>query len=166
MKTLLSLLLITCFCTTICAQVFYTEEGQKFPAFQIQDIEGHLVTNEKLKGKPSLLIFFGTRCPPCLKELSELNKMLPKSYYDTFNIYAIGSTDDQARLILFNFKKNYRFSYLPDPEQALFNQIGDHTIPRTFLLDKETRIISQTVGFNKTPFQNLLKNMRKMASAR
>jgi hypothetical protein len=51
---------------------------------------------------------------------------------------------------------------LPDPDQELFNTIGDHTIPRTFLLNEQTKIISQTVGFYKTPFESLLKKMKKL----
>lgn len=148
--------------STLSGQEFFTSVGSDFPAFEIEDLEGNLINNETLKGKPSLIVFFGTRCPPCLEELRELNRNLPASYYEKFNIYAVGSTDGKDKLITFNSKKNYKFSYLPDPDQELFDKIGDHTIPRTFLLDKKVKIISQTLGFYKTPFQNLLSKMRKL----
>lgn len=163
MKYFTLILSLSCFFViNTSAQEFYTSIGADFPEFEIEDIEGNLVTNKTLKGKPSLLVFFGTRCPPCLKELKALNNNLQASHYKDFNIYAVGSTDDTANLILFNNKKNYSFSYLPDPNQDLFDQIGDHTIPRTFLLDSNAKIISQTVGFYKTPFQNLLRKMERL----
>lgn len=142
------------------AQKFYSIVGKPFPSFVMTDIDDSIVSNATLLGKPTLLIFFGTRCPPCMKELKELDESIPDSWYESFNIYAIGSTDDSGRLQRFNSRSNYKFNFIPDPNQELFNKIGDHTIPRTFLLDRKGNIKSQTVGFNKTPFENLMKAMR------
>lgn len=150
---------------TLSAQQFHTKVGASFPSFNMPDLSGKYVSNETLKGKPTLLVFFGTRCPPCLRELDALNTKIPKSWYQEFNIYLVGSTDDKVSLELFNYRKGYNFNYIPDPNQELFFQIADYTIPRTFLLDGNGKIISQTEGFNKSPFESLLNRMKRLANS-
>lgn len=143
------------------AQKFYTEIGNSFPVFETTDIHGKPFTITSLRGKPSLIIFFGTRCPPCLAELQAIHNRFPRSWYDRLNVIVIGSTDDAKNLIRFNERRKYRFRYLPDENQELFHLIGDHTIPRTFLLDRNATIISQSAGFYMTPFEYLIQNIRK-----
>ncbi len=66
-------------CQGLVAQEFYSTKGAPFPAFKNLDLNRAEVTNHSLKGKPTLLVFFGTTCPPCMKELKELDKRLPDS---------------------------------------------------------------------------------------
>jgi len=83
-----------------------------------------------------------------MMELKELSETIPSSLYAKVNLIAIGSTDDTESLIKFKSRTGYPFSFIPDPNQFLFNQIGDYVIPRTFLLDRDGVILSQTVGYN------------------
>jgi len=161
MKQLLFLFVII-FSANLHAQEFHTIKGEPFPEFEMRAVNSDMISNATLKGKPTLIVFFGTRCPPCMKELKALDKRIPDAWYDSFNIFAVGSTDDDEGLVIFNAKHNFKFRFIPDPNQELFDRIGDHTIPRTFLLDKKGVIISQTVGFYKTPFENLISRMEAM----
>ena len=132
----------------VTAQQFHTEPGQQFITFEQTDIDGNHRSTHSLKGKPSLIIFFGTRCPPCMMELKELSETLPSSWHSKVNLIAIGSTDDRESLIKFKTRTGYPFTFIPDQNQFLFNQIGDYVIPRTFLLDQDGVILSQKVGYN------------------
>lgn len=138
------------------AQQFYTELGDQFIPFEKTDINGNSISDTSLKGKPSLIIFFGTRCPPCLRELQELSQVIHPSWQAKLNVVAIGSTDNKDSLVRFKSKTAYPFTFIPDPDQYLFEQIGDYVIPRTFLLDEEGIILRQSVGFNQAPFDDLL----------
>ena len=46
--------------------------GAKFMAM---DIDGNFHTLEQYKGKPLILNFWGTWCPPCRRELPDLKKI-------------------------------------------------------------------------------------------
>jgi len=54
------------------SEQFKTSVGEKFPKFFAADIDETIHTVKYLEGKPSLILFFGTRCPPCLQEVKHL----------------------------------------------------------------------------------------------
>jgi peroxiredoxin len=143
-------------------QQFYTNVGDQFITFEQADIDGNLISDKSLIGKPSIVVFFGTRCPPCLQKLKMLDEGLPSSWQSRLNIYAIGSTDDAMSLTSFQYRTGYAFAFIPDPNQYLFNQIGDYVIPRMFLLDKEGKILKQSVGFDHTIFDDLLTTLSSL----
>lgn len=148
--------------TFLKGQTFLTEVDQNFPHFEVLDIYDNTVSNKSIHGKPTLLIFFGTRCPPCFKELSELHRKVPDDWYEKMNVIAVGSTDDTERLIHFKSTYGYKFQFIPDPKQELFNRVADYNIPRTFLLDEQGVIISQTVGYNEIPLADLLTKIESL----
>lgn len=146
---------------SLSAQAFYTQVGEKFPDFRVSNIHQEEVSNATLEGKPSLIVFFGTRCPPCLKELKVLKQGLDKDWLTRLNVVLVGSTDDASSLKRFKEKHGYDYTIIPDENQLFFNRIGDHTIPRTFLLDRDMKIIYQYLGYNETPFKNLINLIGK-----
>ena len=62
------------------------------PAFTIMNDNGTQVPSSSLKGKVILVNFFATWCPPCQKELAEVQKMLWPKYKDNkdFVLLVIG----------------------------------------------------------------------------
>jgi thiol-disulfide isomerase/thioredoxin len=58
------------------------KEGQQMPAFTIVNDNGTQVPSSSLKGKVILVNFFATWCPPCQKELAEVQKTLWPKYKD------------------------------------------------------------------------------------
>lgn len=144
---------------TTFGQTFKTEEGQDFPSFEAIDIDGQAISTEALHERPSLIIFFGTRCPPCLKELKVLNRRIPADWYESFNIWMIGATDIAASLQDYREKKGYSFTFIADPGQELFNLVADHTIPRTFLVDKNGKILKQHVKYHPGHLEEILTQM-------
>lgn len=68
------------------------KEGQQMPAFTIMNDNGTQVPSSSLKGKVILVNFFATWCPPCQKELAEVQKMLWPKYKDNkdFVLLVIG----------------------------------------------------------------------------
>ena len=68
------------------------KEGQQMPAFTIVNDNGTQVPSSSLKRKVILVNFFATWCPPCQKELAEVQKMLWPKYKDNkdFVLLVIG----------------------------------------------------------------------------
>lgn len=53
--------------------------GRQAPAFVLEDLRGKPVTLESFRGRPLLVNFWGTWCPPCRAELPELVRLADES---------------------------------------------------------------------------------------
>lgn len=96
------------------------------------------INNKKinLKGKPTVINFWYTQCPPCVKEIPLLNKL--KAKYKNVNFVAI-TFDDAQKTKDFIKKKPFNFKLVQDGKL-----IGEEKIvayPMTMVLDKNAKII-------------------------
>ncbi|WP_248723643.1 TlpA disulfide reductase family protein [Seonamhaeicola sp. ML3] len=98
---------------------------------------------ETLKGKVILVNFWATWCPPCIAEMSSLQEL-----YDDYNqkIEFVFVTDDSFKTVNQFLKKNdYNLPIYRSVSN--FNKIFElKSIPRTFLVDKNGKIIIDKTG--------------------
>ena len=66
----------------------YGLQGKAFPDFEIKLIDETTLSNQDLKGKPSMINFWFAQCAPCIDEMPLLNK-LKNQYSDQVNFVAI-----------------------------------------------------------------------------
>jgi len=137
---------------------FHTVKDQMVPSFELATIDNDTFNIEDFKGKVTLLAFFGTRCPPCLRELPEVQaQLVDKHNKDKFQVIAIAATDNQSRLIDFRTKKDFDFIYVPDNRKKIFSLFAESSLPRTVVLDPTGKIIYQAYGYYKRPFDKMVK---------
>ena len=60
--------------------------GDVAPDFTAEMLDGSNVTLSALQGKPTLLIFWATWCPPCRDELAHLQEGVIDVYGDTITV--------------------------------------------------------------------------------
>src|SRR5262252_3754269 len=53
-------------------------DGTLAPAFELQKPEGGKISSKDFAGKPYVLLFFASWCPPCRSELSQFIKIQEK----------------------------------------------------------------------------------------
>lgn len=135
---------------------FFTKVGDKSPDFSITTLEGKTVKPEDYKGKILLICMFGTRCPPCLRELPEVNKQLrqrlPK---EKFEILAVSIVDTNEKIRKFKNSHKYDFTYASDPSWKNFKMFAESSLPRSIVLDESGTIIYQTYGYNEIEFAKM-----------
>ena len=118
------------------------KEGQQMPAFTIVNDNGTQVPSSSLKGKVILVNFFATWCPPCQKELAEVQKTLWPKYKDNkdFALLVIGREHTDAELQKYNEKKGFTFPLYPDKNRAIYGAFAKNLIPRSYLVDKTGKV--------------------------
>lgn len=57
---------------------YYSEVGGEPPEFELVDLEGNVHEPADYKGKPYIINFWGTFCPPCVKEMPEFQRQYEK----------------------------------------------------------------------------------------
>lgn len=133
--------------------------GDKMPAFTIVSDNGQQLSSASLKGKVVLVNFFATWCPPCQKELAEVQKTLWPKYKDNKNfvLLVIGREHTDADLSKYNEKKGFTFPLYPDKNRSIYGAFAKNLIPRSYLVDKSGKVIYTSKGYNDEDFASLMK---------
>lgn len=120
--------------------------GAKFPEFEEKDLEGKPLSPSKYKGKVLLVDFWATWCGPCVGELPNVLKAYEKYHDKGFEIIGISLDQDEAKLKSFIKERNVTWPQYFDGKgwsNKLAQKYGIQSIPATFLLDGEGKIIGR-----------------------
>lgn len=135
--------------------------GDKMPAFTIKSDNGKQLASSSLKGKVVLVNFFATWCPPCQKELAEVQKTLWPKYKDNndFVMLVIGREHTDADLSAYNEKKGFTFPLYPDKSRAVYDAFAKNLIPRSYLIDKNGKVSYASKGYTEAEFAELMEKI-------
>ncbi|WP_263410479.1 TlpA disulfide reductase family protein [Terriglobus tenax] len=110
--------------------------------FNLKDLGGKKVTLSQLRGKIILLNFWATWCPPCRKEMPDL-----QAIYDHFKSQGlvILSVSDEDSMKVAQYIGGAGFSYpiLLDPGHKVATQYSVNGIPQTFVFNREGKLVAR-----------------------
>ena len=151
----------------LCAQTKPAREdlklGSQMPEIKLESSVYGNISPADLKGKVVLVNLFATWCPPCQKELAEVKDVLWPKYKDNknFKMLVIGREHTDADLTKYNEKKGFEFALYPDPKREVFSLFADQTIPRSYLYDKNGKLIWSSIGYTPEEFKVLMEAIEK-----
>lgn len=123
-------------------------EGSKFPDFDEKDLKGKPFNLAAYKGKVVLIDFWATWCGPCIAELPNVLAAYEKHHPAGFEILGISLDTDKARLEQFIETKKMTWQQFFDGkgwENKLAEKYGVNSIPATYLLDGDGKIIGKNL---------------------
>ncbi|MDT8346269.1 MAG: TlpA disulfide reductase family protein [Flavobacteriaceae bacterium] len=92
---------------------------------------------KKYRGKPMLVNFWSTTCPPCLKEIPLLHQ-IKDSLGDEVVFIAV-TRDKQEKIDKFLSKKAFNFIHVTEAD-AFMNELGITAYPQNFFIDRNGKI--------------------------
>ena len=111
----------------------YNLINKPLPHFVIEKYKGGNLTDEDLKGKPTILNLWFTSCSPCINEMADLNDIKEK-YGDKFNY--IGMTFDDRPAVYDLFKRRiFKFDVLINAQKYI-DKLDIEGYPELILIDK------------------------------
>ena len=112
------------------------------PAFELVTSAGEAVSNETLKGTPSLLVFWAPWCRVCQKELPEIAQFYRQDKPEALRVVSIGFADLRANVEAFVRSRPdvFVFPTAYDEERWVAQAFRINATPTYVALDAQGRI--------------------------
>jgi thiol-disulfide isomerase/thioredoxin len=121
--------------------------------FTFKTFDGKSIKLSSLGGKPLVVNFWATWCPPCVGELPDIAEVY-KAKGSQFQLVGIAS-DDSEDPEGFVKKNGYNWTFGRSPEAFTLYKID--AIPMTLFIDSKGNIVDKTVGgMQKAEFEEKL----------
>lgn len=112
--------------------------------FSLKDLAGKTWTFSELRGKVVLVNFWATWCPPCRKEMPDLEALYEK--FAAQGLVILGISDEEAgKVEPFIRERKVTFPVLLDPKRKVNEMFVVDGIPKTFIYDREGKLVAQSI---------------------
>jgi peroxiredoxin len=112
--------------------------------FALKDLSGKTWTFSELRGKVVLVNFWATWCPPCRKEMPDLEALYRRFESKGFVVLGI-SDEESAKVKPFIRERKVSFPVLLDPGRKVNEMFVVEGIPKSFVYDREGKLVAQSI---------------------
>ena len=142
----LSLLLVALFSTIAFSQ------NKSLPNKEVKTLDGNVfnISNIENNGNPIVISFWATWCKPCKKELNNIAEVYDEWQEETgvkLIAISIDDTRGMSRVAPYVNSSDWEYEVYLDPNGDLKRAMGVSTVPHTFLLNSENKIVWQHKGY-------------------
>ena len=102
---------------------------------------GEQVSLADHRGRVVLVDFWASWCPPCLQSLPAYDRIYRDLGGEDFRIIAVNVDEKTADGLTFLERTPVSYPVLADPDGAIGIPWGVRSLPRSFLLDRDGRIV-------------------------
>jgi thiol-disulfide isomerase/thioredoxin len=124
-------------------------EAEMAPDFTVYTADGAPVKLSDMKGKPVVLNFWASWCPPCKSEMPDFDEIC-KEYDGKVTFMMVNLTDGVQETVEsarnFIHMMEYSFPVYYDTSMEASNVYGIQSIPTTFFIDAEGKLIAFANG--------------------
>ena len=127
--------------------------GKELPRLTVD----YLAANPDLKGKPAIVEFWATWCPPCRTSIPHLND-INKKYKDK-GLVVIGITDEKKDVVQKFMKSTPMEYHVAVGGAAVQQKLGINGIPHAFVLGKDGKVVweGHPMALNDAVIESALK---------
>ncbi len=120
------------------------DERRQKADFTLADLEGHKWTLKGLRGKVVLVNFWATWCPPCRKEIPDLEALY--EHFKGRGLVILGISDETAAKVQpFVRKQKITYPVLLDPGHKVNNLYSVEGIPMSFVYNRSGKLVAESM---------------------
>jgi peroxiredoxin len=120
------------------------DRKREHPEFTLTDLSGKTWTFSELRGKVVLVNFWATWCPPCRKEMPDLEALYGRFGAKGFVVLGI-SDEEAAKVEPFIRERKISFPVLLDSGRKVNEMFVVEGIPKSFVYDREGKLVAQSI---------------------
>jgi peroxiredoxin len=121
------------------------EDTQRQEAdFTLSDLQGKSWRLKDLQGKVVLVNFWATWCPPCRKEMPNLQSLYVRFQGQAFVVLAI-SDEENAKVTPFIAERAITYPVLLDPGRKVNGLFQIEGIPKSFVYGRNGKLVAQSI---------------------
>lgn len=121
----------------------------KAPDFSVVDADGNTVKLTDFEGKPLVVNFWASWCPPCREEMPHFDKAY-EDYGEQVNFMMVDLTDGQRETVKdgqdYIEKKGFKFPVHFDTQQEAAYTYRIRSIPTTLFIDSDGYLVDMAQG--------------------
>ena len=126
------------------AQLEAADQLRQKADFTLTDLQGKSWTLSELRGRVVLVNFWATWCPPCRKEMPDLEALYNRFKDQGLVILAI-SDEEASKVQPFISERKITYPVLLDPERKVNELFQVDGIPKSFVYNREGKLVAQSI---------------------
>jgi thiol-disulfide isomerase/thioredoxin len=126
------------------AQLEKEDQAREQADFTLTDLQGKSWTLKALKGKVVLVNFWATWCPPCRKEMPDLDALYQR-FKDQGLVVLSVSDEEVDKVKAYLAEKPVTYPILLDPGRKVNDLFRINGIPKSFVYDREGKLVAQSI---------------------
>ena len=129
-------------------QIPAPKEGFLAPEIALTDTTGAVVRLSDLRGKPVLVNFWASWCPPCRSEMPAIQRVYSERKTDGLVVLAVNATnqDSASAALAFAEQNNLNFPILFDQDGQASSDYQLHSLPTSYFIDAKGLIREVVIG--------------------
>lgn len=127
--------------------IFDKENGQAAPSWSLPGLRdpSATVTLSQFAGKPVVLNFWASWCPPCRKEMPAL-AATARRLQGNVAFVGIDTNDQHGAALSFASQTGVKYPLAFDPHASAANNYGVYGLPTTFFISAQGKLLGRQVG--------------------
>ena len=151
---------------TLITSVTYAQ-SRALPSTNVKTLDGSNfnITNLKNDGAPIVISFWATWCKPCKKELNNIAEVYDDWQEETgvkLVAISIDDTRSMSKVAPYVNASDWEYEIYLDPNSDFKRAMGVSTVPHTFLLNGENKIVWQHKGYIDGDEMELFKEIKQL----
>lgn len=125
--------------------------------FTLTDLSGKTWTLKDLKGKVVMVNFWATWCPPCQKEMPDLEALYNQYKDQGFVILALSQDDETEKVAPFIAERKVTYPIFLDPGQKIGTLFQVNGIPKSFVYNRDGVLVTESIDMRtRRQFEEML----------
>jgi peroxiredoxin len=136
------------------------------PDFDLEDANGERIGLSDFRGRPLIVNFWATWCPPCRQEMPSMQRAWEQLSDEGIGLVAINVGEDADTIFQFTADYPVEFPLPMDLDSKIVQAWPVKGLPTTFVVDAEGRLAFRAVGGREWDDPQLLDAVRALLPKR